>query len=80
MFRRKELVTVRGMEKVEALRTLLAQAGIESTVKMPGLSADALHHAGVGGLEMRTPESREYIILVEKAEYERAAALIRGRI
>ncbi|MBU5627430.1 hypothetical protein KQI82_10975 [Oscillibacter sp. MSJ-2] len=79
MFNRRELTVVWGMEKLNALRAALSEAGIESAVKAPGLAADALNHAQVGGLETRTPQRREYILYVAKEDYQRAAALIRGR-
>ena len=79
MFNRRELTVVWGMEKLNALRAALSEAGIESTVKAPGLTADALNHAQVGGLETRTPERREYILYVAKEDYQRAAALMQGR-
>lgn len=84
IFTRKELISTYDMKRQAEVRDLLAQNDIPYTIKVINRKSpspfDAGSRARTGTLGENLQMEYEYIIYVKKTDYEKADAIVNGKI
>lgn len=83
IFNRKELLSTFDTKRQSEIRGLLAQNGIDYTVKTVNRKSSSPIAAGsrarTGTLGENLGAEYEYTIYIHKSDYEKAAAILNGR-
>ena len=80
LFNRKLLTVAYSMQQMVRLREALSDAGIESTVRTPGLGATADRRARTGSFGVPEDRMYQYNIYVHKDEHGKALRAISGTL
>lgn len=84
IFNRRELTITYNMKRQSEIRDLLAQNGVEYSVKAIGRKSASPFAAGararMGTMGENLQAANEYVIYVNKSDYSRASAIMNGRI